>query len=217
MSTFSIHCVDCSRLASYLAHVREAYAGYYARPVPPFGDAAARLLVVGLAPGKHGANATGRPFTGDYAGILLYETLHKFGFASQPQSTSADDALTLHDCRITNAVKCLPPENKPTPAEVKICNRYLAAELRTLPAGAVIVALGTIAHNAALQAFGLKQSSYRFAHGAEHALAGGFTLIDSYHCSRYNTQTKRLTAGMFEQVFAQAQRLLRTERSHESV
>lgn len=217
MSAFSIHCVDCARLASHLAHVREAFATYYARPVPPFGDAAARLLVVGLAPGKHGANATGRPFTGDYAGILLYETLHKFGFASQPQSTSADDALRLRDCRITNAVKCLPPENKPTPAEVKICNRYLAAELRTLPANAVIVALGTIAHNAVVQARGLKQADYRFAHGAEHALAGGFTLIDSYHCSRYNTQTKRLTAGMFERVFAQAQRHLRAERSHESV
>lgn len=217
MPAFSIHCVDCSRLASHLAHVREAYGNYYARPVPPFGDAAARLLVVGLAPGKHGANATGRPFTGDYAGILLYETLHKFGFASQPQSTSADDALRLHDCRITNAVKCLPPENKPTPAEVKTCNRYLAAELQGLPGGAVIVALGTIAHNAVLHARGLKQADHRFAHGAEHPLAGGFTLIDSYHCSRYNTQTKRLTAGMFERVFAQAQRHLRAGRGHESV
>lgn len=217
MSAFSIHCVDCSRLASHLAHVRETYGNYYARPVPPFGDAAARLLVVGLAPGKHGANATGRPFTGDYAGILLYETLHKFGFASQPQSTSAEDALRLDGCRITNAVKCLPPENKPTPIEVKTCNRYLAAELQALPADAVIVALGTVAHNAVLQARGLKQSDYRFAHGAEHALAGGFTLIDSYHCSRYNTQTKRLTATMFERVFAQAQRHLRMGRSHESV
>ena len=217
MSAFSIHCVDCSRLASHLAHVREAYGNYYARPVPPFGDASARLLIVGLAPGKHGANATGRPFTGDYAGILLYETLHKFGFSSQPQSTSATDALQLRDCRITNAVKCLPPENKPTPVEVRTCNRYLAAELQTLPARAVIVALGTIAHNAVLQARGLKQANYRFAHGAEHKLEGGFTLIDSYHCSRYNTQTKRLTATMFERVFAQAQRHLRTERSHESI
>lgn len=208
MLEFDIHCVQCPRLASHLAHVREAYAGYYAKPVPSFGDPAARLVIVGLAPGKHGANATGRPFTGDYAGILLYETLHKFGFANQPVSVSARDSLKLSNCRITNAVKCLPPENKPTPAEIKTCNTYLAVELRGVAAGTVVLALGTIAHNAVLRAFGLATKPYPFGHGAEHTLPGDIRLIDSYHCSRYNTQTKRLTRAMFEQVFARIQTLL---------
>lgn len=208
MIEYDPDCVQCPRLASHLAHVRETYAGYHARPVPSFGARDARLLVVGLAPGKHGANATGRPFTGDFAGILLYQTLHKFGFSERPTSVSAKDGLQLHNCRITNAVKCLPPENKPTPQEIKACNGYLAVELARLPPRAVIVALGTIAHQASLRALGLKHTDYKFAHAAQHALPNGLHLIDSYHCSRYNTQTKRLTEPMFEQVFTLAQQLL---------
>jgi uracil-DNA glycosylase len=204
MPRFNIHCVDCPRLASHLAHVRERYAGYHARPVAPFGDAAARLLIVGLAPGMHGANRSGRPFTGDYAGILLYKTLHKHGFASQPEAVSRNDGLELHDCRITNAVKCLPPENKPTTDEIRVCNRYLKSELEGLPPPAIVLALGQIAHKAVLQALKLKQVDYPFAHAAEHRLPNGLRLIDSYHCSRYNTQTGRLTPIMFDKVVARA-------------
>jgi len=175
---------------------------YFARPVPPFGDPQARLLIVGLAPGMHGANRTGRPFTGDHAGILLYETLHHFGFASQPQSIAADDPLKLRDCLITNAVKCLPPENKPESGEVRTCNNFLAAELKRLTTVQIILALGTVAHRAVLMALGERQSDFAFAHGARHALSAGRQLFDSYHCSRYNTQTKRLTADGFAAVFA---------------
>jgi uracil-DNA glycosylase family 4 len=164
---------------------------------------------VGLAPGLHGANASGRPFTGDHAGILLYETLHKFGFASRPVSVSVDDGLRLKNCRITNAVKCLPPENKPLPMEVATCNGYLQSELAGLRAGSVVLALGNIAHRAVLRALELKQSACAFAHGARHELPGDLQLLDSYHCSRYNTQTRRLTTPMFEQVFKLAQKLLR--------
>jgi uracil-DNA glycosylase family 4 len=150
----------------------------------------------------HGANRSGRPFTGDHAGILLYETLHRFGFAGRPVSVSRDDGLELRHCRITNAVKCLPPANKPTPEEVRRCNPYLQEEIAALPSGAAILALGTIAHDAVLMAFGLKRSAHRFRHGAEHKLPQRLTLFDSYHCSRYNTQTKRLTKDMFDQVFS---------------
>lgn len=202
-----LSCTDCPRLAGFLADVRGKHPDYHARPVLPFGDARARLLVVGLAPGMHGANRSGRPFTGDYAGILLYETLHTFGFGSQPESVAADDALRLTDCRITNAVKCLPPENKPEPSEIKTCNRYLAQELAAAPEVRVILALGLVAHKAVLTASGLKQSALPFGHGARHALPGGRILIDSYHCSRYNTQTRRLTRADFHDVF----RLIRTE------
>jgi uracil-DNA glycosylase family 4 len=156
----------------------------------------------------HGANATGRPFTGDHAGILLYETLHRFGFSNRPQSTARGDGLQLLDCRITNAVKCLPPGNKPTVAEVKTCNRFLRAELQDLPPGAVIVALGTVAHGAVVKALELKNRDYPFAHGQEHRLPDDRRLLDSYHCSRYNTQTRRLTPRMFEAVFARARNLL---------
>jgi uracil-DNA glycosylase family 4 len=194
-------CRDCPRLASFLADVRARHPDYHARPVGPFGDSTARLLIVGLAPGMHGANRTGRPFTGDYAGILLYETLHSFGFASRPVSENADDGLRLIDCRITNAVKCLPPENKPEPAEIKTCNHYLANELAAGREIQVILALGLIAHKAVLMGLGLKQSALKFAHGACHSLDGGRVLIDSYHCSRYNTQTRRLTSADFRQVF----------------
>jgi uracil-DNA glycosylase family 4 len=148
----------------------------------------------------HGANRTGRPFTGDYAGILLYDTLHRCGFASRAESLHAADGLRLRDCRITNAVKCLPPANRPLPEEVRRCNGYLAAEIRVLPDGAAILALGVIAHDAVLKALGLKRSAHPFGHGRRHALPGGMTLYDSYHCSRYNTQTRRLTPLMFRKV-----------------
>ncbi len=169
--------------------------------MPPFGPQAARLVIVGLAPGMHGANASGRPFTGDYAGILLYETLHAYGFATQPIATARDDGLALVDCRITNAVKCLPPGNKPAPVEVRTCNRYLMADLATVPPGGAILALGRIAHEATLRALSRKSSEFPFAHGAQHLLEGERLLVDSYHCSRYNTNTRRLTPAMFRAAF----------------
>ena len=203
-------CTDCPRLARQLVRVRRDHPDYYARPVPPFGAARSRLLIVGLAPGMHGANRTGRPFTGDHAGILLYKTLHRFGLASRAESVSARDGLRLHDCRITNAVKCLPPQNKPTPAEIRTCNRYLTVELARLKPGSVILALGRVAHEAVLMALGQRRSAFSFAHGASHQLPGDVRLVDSYHCSRYNTQTRRLTPAMFERVVKQAQKSLRS-------
>lgn len=194
-------CRRCGRLAGFLAEVHAAHPTYWCKPVPPFGESAARLVIVGLAPGMHGANASGRPFTGDYAGILLYETLHRHGYATRPVAQSRGDGLRLVGCRITNAVKCLPPENKPTPAEVRTCNDYLAADLRNVPEGGVVLALGRIAHDATLRALGLRAATHPFAHGATHPLAGGRLMIDSYHCSRYNTNTGRLTAAMFDAVF----------------
>jgi uracil-DNA glycosylase family 4 len=188
--------------------VKIKYPSYHARPVSAFGDTQAKLLIVGLAPGMHGANRTGRPFTGDYAGILLYQTLHKYGFANRSESISAVDGLQLTECRITNAVKCLPPENKPTPQEIKQCNQYLSAEMNAFVQnnGAAILALGTVAHHAVLLSLRLKAKNYPFGHGAVHQLPLSVglkapRLYDSYHCSRYNTQTKRLTAEMFERVF----------------
>ena len=205
---FDPDCRRCGRLAGFLDDVRARNPGYHCRPVAPFGSTAHRLLIVGLAPGLHGANRTGRPFTGDHAGILLYKTLHAHGFASAPESISADDQQTLIDCRITNAVKCLPPANKPLPAEVQQCNRYLATELLAVPEGGVIVALGAIAHSAVLRALGLKPGQACFAHGAEHELPRQLLLLDSYHCSRYNTQTRRLTTPMFDRIFFRARHLL---------
>lgn len=211
--TFDGSCRSCPRLAKFLVDVRRKHPGYHAAPVPPFGDAHARLVIVGLAPGMHGANRTGRPFTGDYAGILLYATLHKYGFGSASVSTAANDGLKLVDCRITNAVKCVPPANKPLPAEVRECNRFLQAELVVTPPGTVILALGRIAHDASLRALGLKPSGYGFRHGAEHSLPQGRVLLDSYHCSRYNTQTRRLTTVMFEQVVARGRELVESGAS----
>jgi len=199
---FSSECRQCPRLAEFLDQVRLDHPDYYAKPVLPFGADDPCLLIVGLAPGMHGANRTGRPFTGDYAGILLYRTLHRFGFASAAESVSAADGLQLSDCRITNAVKCLPPQNKPEPAEIRQCNGYLGGEIAALGDGAAILALGTIAHQSVLRALGLKLKEFSFGHGAVHVLPRDMTLYDSYHCSRYNTQTKRLTADMFEAVFA---------------
>jgi uracil-DNA glycosylase family 4 len=212
-ATFDADCRRCARLAAFLDAVRTEHPQYHCRPVPPFGAADARLVIVGLAPGMHGANATGRPFTGDYAGILLYATLFKFGFATRPEAHGVDDGLRLIDARITNAVKCLPPGNKPQPAEVRQCNAYLTAELATLPAGAAVLALGRVAHDAALRALGLPSRGHIFGHGAEHVLGRGARLFDSYHCSRYNTNTGRLTSAMFEQVFAAIARHLAPERT----
>lgn len=194
-------CRRCARLATFLDAVRVKNPDYFCRPVPPFGASDASLVVVGLAPGMHGANASGRPFTGDHAGIILYETLHAYRFASRPVATGRDDGLELIGCRITNAVKCLPPGNKPLPTEIRACNDFLAADLAAVPAGGAILALGRIAHVATLAALRLKPSALPFAHGSRHALARGVALFDSYHCSRYNTNTGRLTVAMFRAVF----------------
>jgi uracil-DNA glycosylase family 4 len=210
MTVFDPACKRCPRLAAFLEAGRQRFPTYHCAPVAPFGDADPRLLIVGLAPGLHGANATGRPFTGDHAGILLYRTLHEFGFASRPESRAADDGLVLRDCRITNAVKCVPPGNKPRPEEIRHCNSYLATELAAMRAGAVILALGAIAHEAVLAALRLPRSKHRFAHGAEHDLQNGMRMIDSYHCSRYNTQTRRLTTAMFREVVGQVAAALGT-------
>jgi uracil-DNA glycosylase family 4 len=200
--TFDINCRQCERLAHFLDEVKGKHPDYFCKPVPAFGDANARLVIVGLAPGMHGANRTGRPFTGDYAGVLLYETLYKYGFATRSQSVSADDGLQLINCRISNAVKCLPPDNKPLPAEITTCNQFLGAELSQLADNSIILALGNVAHLAVLKAFGLKLKDYKFGHAARHVLPNGLVLYDSYHCSRYNTQTRRLTEAMFHEVFA---------------
>lgn len=204
---FDQNCKQCKRLDDFLGDVKQKHPDYHARPVAPFGDSSARLLIVGLAPGMHGANATGRPFTGDYAGLLLYEALYEFGYSNQVKSESLTDGLMLKNCRITNAVKCLPPQNKPTTDEINQCNHFLAAELKTLPERAVILALGSVAHHAVVKASGLKPSSAKFAHNALHTLPDGRTLVDSYHSSRYNVQTKRLTKDMFADVFRTIERI----------
>ena len=206
---FDQKCQSCPRLADFLKDVKQQYPDYHALPVSPFGDENAQLLIVGLAPGMHGANATGRPFTGDYAGLLLYQALFDFGFSNQADSTSLNDGLKLKNARITNAVKCLPPQNKPTGGEINQCNHFLQAELKALPEKAVILALGSIAHNAVLKAYGLKLSSAKFAHNVEHCLDDGRYLVDSYHTSRYNIQTKRLTDKMFADVFKRIENLLK--------
>jgi len=208
-SAFDPACRRCPRLGKFLDAVRLKEPGYFCAPVPAFGDPQARLLIVGLAPGMHGANRTGRPFTGDHAGILLYATLHKFGLASGPISAAADDGLQLLDTRITNSVKCLPPANKPLPIEIKACNEFLRAELSQSHAVRVILALGAVAHTAVLRAYDLPAGAHRFAHAAEHPISGDRVLLDSYHCSRYNTQTRRLTAAMFEGVIGRARDLAR--------
>lgn len=205
---FNPDCRRCPRLAAHLATVRAEHPDYHARPVAPFGAARPDLLVVGLAPGMHGANATGRPFTGDFAGILLYRTLYEFGFSNQPEGARPDDGLKLRGCRITNAVKCLPPENKPTGEEVRTCNAYLVEEIAALKPKTVVLALGSIAHGAVLRATGLKLGDHKFGHGAKHRLPEDRWLVDSYHCSRYNTQTRRLTEAMFRGVFRQVRGLL---------
>lgn len=195
-------CVLCPRLAGYRRENENAYPAYYNGPAPSFGPADARLLIVGLAPGLHGANRTGRPFTGDYAGDLLYRTLGKFGFAKGDYAASPDDGLTLVDAMISNAVRCAPPENKPTPLEIRTCRPFLQARIDSLRELKAIICLGRIAHDSTLAALGRKAKDAPFGHGAAHKLGCGVTLFDSYHCSRYNTNTGRLTEEMFEQVFA---------------
>jgi uracil-DNA glycosylase len=197
-------CVRCPRLAQFLIATRARYPDYWARPVPSFGAADPKILIVGLAPGMHGANRTGRPFTGDHAGILLYQTLHEFALANAPVATSPDDGLELRNARIANAVKCVPPGNKPTPGEIRCCNAYLASELCGLAKVRVYLALGRVAHDALLMAKGLKRGGYPFGHAREHTLPGDTVLLDSYHCSRYNTSTRRLTPQMFRQVVRRA-------------
>lgn len=206
-SVYDPDCTRCPRLAEFLAECHAHYPSYWCRPVASFGDAKPRIVLVGLAPGLHGANRTGRPFTGDYAGILLYETLFELGLSTRRDSTSASDPLELKGVRIVNSVKCVPPGNKPLPEEIRNCNAYLAAELARLSSARVLVALGRIGHDAALVALGLKRSAFPFAHGAEHRLDGARRLLDSYHCSRYNTQTGRLTAAMFRTVLTRAREL----------
>ena len=207
LTDFDASCRACPRLARFLDDTNERYPDYHCRPVAPFGAPDARFLIVGLAPGMHGANRTGRPFTGDHAGILLYQMLHKHGFSTRDHSEAADDGLKLLDCRITNAVKCLPPDNKPVGAEINECNLFLANELDTLPADAVVMALGGIAHRAIIKALGLRQADFKFGHAAVHDV-GPFRLLDSYHCSRYNTNTRRLTEEMFDGIFADVRELL---------
>jgi len=209
MIEFDPNCRRCPRLAAYLDAGRVEHPDYHCAPVGPFGSTTPRLLIVGLAPGFHGANATGRPFTGDHAGILLYQTLFDFGWSTAPVSLGAQDSLRLLDARITNAVKCAPPENKPAPAEIASCNDYLTAELAARTSVRVVLALGAVAHSAVLRAVGLPSGQFRFRHGAEYPLPRNRTLVDSYHCSRYNTQTGRLTAEMFRAVVERASVLAR--------
>src|SRR3569833_3276096 len=197
-------CTLCPRLAEFLTETHHAHPDYFARPVPSFGAAAPKILIVGLAPGMHGANRTGRPFTGDYAGILLYQTLHELGLATAPVSVSADDGLKLQGARIANAVKCVPPENKPLPDEIRTCNAYLKIELAELLWFLVFLLLVWVAHDAVLIALGLMRSQFGFGHGNEHALDETRVLVDSYHCSRYNTSTKVLTEPMFKKVVKRA-------------
>jgi len=212
-SNFDPDCRLCPRLADYRERLRRDFPDYFNGPVSAFGAAAPAVLIVGLAPGLHGANASGRPFTGDYAGVLLYRTLFEQGFADRPESLSADDGLALSALRITNAVKCVPPANKPTTAEANTCQRFLAAELAEQDSVRVIVALGAIAHRSVVRSVGGRLSDFPFAHGAEYALPDDRILVDSYHCSRYNTQTRRLTTAMFGAVIKRARRIA-DDRGH---
>ncbi len=201
----------CPRLAAYRAANQAAHPDWFNAPVPSFGPSDARLLIVGMAPGVAGANRTGRPFTGDHAGILLYQTLLKFGFARGAYGAEPADGLALLDCRITNAARCVPPANKLTGAEIAACNRFLAEELR-LPRLRVVLAIGLDAHGAVLRALGLRASFAKFAHGAVTALPGGLVLADSYHVSRYNTSTRRLTTEMFHAVVSLVRETLTSAR-----
>jgi uracil-DNA glycosylase family 4 len=207
-------CLLCPRLAAFREVQRADHPEWFNAPVPSFGDEQAELLIVGLAPGLRGANRTGRPFTGDHAGTLLYDTLRKFGFAGGVYDARPDDGLVLHRARITNAVRCVPPQNKPQPAEIATCRRFLAGELAAADRVRAILALGAVAHASVIAALGLRRALFPFGHGRLHALPQGGLLADSYHCSRYNTNTGKLTVAMFEAVFAAlVQRLGRVEAS----
>ncbi len=210
---FSTNCRLCKRLVELRDQNQKQYPEYHARPVAPFGADNPRLVIVGLAPGMHGANRTGRPFTGDHAGEILYRTLHKYGYATKSVSVDRNDGLELIACKITNAVKCLPPQNKPLPDEITMCNGFLAAELKAMSSGTAILALGQIAHQAVLMAHGLKRKDYVFGHGRIATLPNAVMLFDSYHCSRYNTQTRRLTPQMFERVFEEIAHYFQQQKS----
>lgn len=201
-------CPLCPRLVAFREANQQNYPSFYNGAVPSFGDLSAEILVVGLAPGLKGANQTGRPFTGDYAGIILYTGLKNVGLAEGEYKAKPDDGFTLKNVRITNSVRCVPPENKPTPDEVKTCAKFLSAEMADMPNLKVILSLGLISHQAVVKHFGHKQSAFKFAHGAHHDLGKGITLADSYHTSRYNIQTNRLTQGMFDQVLMQIKTLV---------
>ena len=202
MNTPGRDCGACPRLVRLREQVRAQEPDWHNAPVASFGSLDAELLIVGLAPGRGGANRTGRPFTGDFAGDLLYQTIEKFGLSEGRYGASPDDGLGLRNCRITNAVRCLPPDNKPVGAEIKECGAYLADEIGAMGRLRVLLALGVVAHGAVLTALGQRKSLVKFAHGARHSLPSGLVLADSYHCSRYNTNTRRLTVDMFETVFA---------------
>lgn len=202
-------CPLCPRLVRYRQENKAKEPAWFNGAVPSFGDVDCRLLIVGLAPGRSGANRTGRPFTGDYAGELLYSTLLTFGFARGRYLASPDDGLELTGCLISNAVRCAPPENKPTPEEINTCRAFLVARLASLPRLKAIVALGRIAHESVIVAVGAKRAQFKFAHGARHVLPGGTMLFDSFHCSRYNTNTGRLTEAMFHDVFRSASEYLK--------
>ena len=208
LESYNPHCQKCERLSNFLKTVKKENAAYFCKPVPAFGDKIGQLLIVGLAPGMHGANRTGRPFTGDYAGVSLYENLYKYGFSNQATSISMNDHLKLNNCQITNAVKCLPPQNKPIGSEINNCNTYLQKEISELKTDSIILTLGGIAHRAVIKSLNLRQADYKFGHGNESNI-NNFRLINSYHCSRYNLNTKRLTLPMFEQIFERISYLLR--------
>ncbi|TPG40413.1 uracil-DNA glycosylase [Sphingomonas koreensis] len=197
-------CPLCPRLVAFREELRAEYPDWWNAPVNAFGDPNAWLAIVGLAPGKHGANRTGRPFTGDYAGDLLFATLAKFGLSEGTYEATPEDDLRLTGAIVINAVKCLPPQNKPTPEEIRTCRPFLAGQAAVLPNARVFVALGQIAHQSAVKVLGGRLPKAKFGHLAEHRMPGGEVLIDSYHCSRYNTNTRRLTPEMFEAVFERA-------------
>ncbi len=197
-------CPLCPRLVAFRHACRSEHPDWWNGPVSAFGDPRARIVIVGLAPGKHGANRTGRPFTGDYAGDLLFATLAKFGLSRGRYEARVDDGVALVDCAILNSVKCLPPQNKPLPDEARTCRQFLQAGIALMPQARVFIALGQVAHQSAVKVLGGRPGEARFAHLAEHAIPGSRVLIDSYHCSRYNTNTGRLTAAMFEAVFERA-------------
>jgi uracil-DNA glycosylase family 4 len=202
-----IDCARCPRLVAYRSALTERYPDWHNAPVRSFGPASARVLILGLAPGATGANRTGRPFTGDHAGTMLYATLAKFGFANDRFAADPGDGLELLDCMVSNAVRCVPPQNRPTPAEISTCRAFLGERVAALPRLRAIVCLGRIAHESALRTFGVRLAAHPFAHGARHDVAG-LALFDSYHCSRYNTNTGRLTAPMFEAVFSDLRRYI---------
>ncbi len=202
------NCPLCPRLQAFRDENRAAFPDKFNAPVPSFGPENAQLLIVGLAPGLRGANFTGRPFTGDYAGDLLYQTLLDFGFAKGAYKADPNDGLELTNCRITNAVRCVPPENKPVGAEITNCQPFLKSQIDDMPDLKIILTLGVIAHNATLKASGHRQSAFKFAHNVAHDLGNGHTMIGSYHCSRYNTNTGRLTEQMFREVFRHIKNLL---------